>query len=199
MAYNPEVHHRQSIRLRDYDYSRAGAYFVTICAWQRECLFGEVVDGEMRLNDAGRVVTRIWDTLSQRFQDAEVDVFVAMPNHIHGIIVINDPGGVRAIHELPLHASPHASSLRKLYLRDRRNMSLPKIIGYLKMNSAKHINQQRNTPGVPVWQRNYYERIIRDESEWHAIRQYIADNPVKWQEDENHPRRSTGFLRGETA
>lgn len=189
MAYNPEVHHRQSIRLRDYDYSRAGAYFVTICAWQRECLFGEVVDGGMRLNDAGRVVTRIWDMLPQRFQDAEVDVFVAMPNHIHGIIVINDPGGVGAIHELPLHASPHASPLRKLYLRDRRNMSLPKIIGYLKMNSAKRINQQRNTPGVPVWQRNYYERIIRDESEWHAIRQYMLDNPVKWEEDENHPAR----------
>ena len=182
MTNNPEVHHRQSIRLCDYDYSRAGAYFVTVCAWQRECLFGEVVDGEMRLNDAGQVVTDIWDALPQRYQEAKVDVFMAMPNHIHGIIVINDPGfggrGVGAIHELPLHTSP---------LRDRRNMALPKIIGYLKMNSAKSINQQRNTPGVPVWQRNYYERVIRDESEFHAIRQYIIDNPLKWVEDENHP------------
>ena len=195
MAYNPEVHNRQSTRLRDYDYSCAGAYFVTICAWQRECLFGEVVDGVMRLSDAGRVVTGIWDALPQRYQDIEVDVFVAMPNHIHGIVVINDPGfgdrGVGAIHELPLHTSPlvHTLPLRKLHLRDRRNMTLPKIIGYLKMNSAKHINQQRDTPGLPVWQRNYYERVIRDESELHAIRQYITENPVKWVDDENHPAR----------
>jgi len=189
MSYNPEIHRRRSIRLRDYDYSRAGAYFVTACAWQRECLFGEVVDGGMRLNDAGRVVTEIWDALPQRYQEIEIDVFVTMPNHIHGIIVINDPGfggrGVGAIHELPLHTSP----LQKLPLRDRRNMTLPKIIGYLKMNSAKHINQSRNTPGVPVWQRNYYERIIRNESELHTIRQYMIDNPIKWAEDENHPTR----------
>lgn len=121
MPYNPEAHHRQSIRLRDYDYSRAGAYFVTICAWQRECLFGEVVGGEMRLNDAGRVVTEIWDALPQRYQDIEIDVFVAMPNHIHGIIVINDPQGVGAIHvrRVPLLTPTTIGNLTRIDERSR--------------------------------------------------------------------------------
>lgn len=90
MTYNPEVHHRQSLRLRDYDYSRAGAYFVTICTWQRECLFGEVVDGVMRLNDAGRVVDESWQQISTHFSGVDIDQCVIMPNHFHGIVSIVD-------------------------------------------------------------------------------------------------------------
>ncbi|MHB8712140.1 MAG: transposase [Trichloromonadaceae bacterium] len=188
MSFNPDFHHRRSIRLRGYDYSRAGAYSVTLCAWQRECLFGEVVDGEMMLNDAGRLVTAIWDSLPLRYQGLEVDAFVTMPNHIHGIIVINDPVG--AIHESPgsvLEVKTRA--IRESSQQGRRTMTLSKVVGYLKMNTAKGINQMRNNPGVPVWQRDYYERVIRDERELAAIRQYIADNPAKWAEDENHPAR----------
>jgi len=90
MPYNPEVHHRQSIRLRDYDYSRAGAYFVTICAWQRECLFGEVVDGGIVLTPNGRIVLDVWGNLFHHYPHVELDQFVVMPNHVHGIIVLND-------------------------------------------------------------------------------------------------------------
>jgi REP element-mobilizing transposase RayT len=88
MTFNPDIHHRRSIRLRDYDYSQVGAYFVTICAWQRECLFGEIVDGEMRLNEMGRIICAVWNDLPNHYRHVELDEFVAMPNHVHGIIVI---------------------------------------------------------------------------------------------------------------
>jgi REP element-mobilizing transposase RayT len=190
MAFNPEIHHRRSIRLRDYDYSSAGAYFVTLCAFQRECLFGEMVDGEMRLNDAGRLVTAIWDSLPQRYQGLEVDAFAVMPNHVHGIVVIHDPVG--AIHESPGSDSDvKIGAIRESPQQSRRTMTLSKVVGYLKMNTARRINQSRDNPGVPVWQRDYFERVIRDEQELAAIRQYIAENPTKWAEDENHPARQS--------
>ena len=195
MSFNPDFHHRRSIRLRDYDYSRAGAYFVTSCAFQRECLFGEVVDGEMRLNDAGRLVTTICDSLPQRYPGLEVDAFVVMPNHIHGIVVIHDPVG--AIHESPIFESDMKTgasrerAIRESPQQGRRTMTLSKVVGYLKMNTAKGINQARDNPGVPVWQRDYFERVIRDDRELDGIRQYIVDNPAKWGEDENHPARQS--------
>ena len=95
MAYNPEVHRRQSIRLRGYDYSRAGAYFVTLCAWQRECLFGEVVDGEMWLNDAGRIIDEAWQRISTHFSGVDIDQCVIMPNHFHGIVSTVGAGSPR--------------------------------------------------------------------------------------------------------
>jgi len=181
MTYHPDMHHRRSIRLRDYDYSSAGAYFVTICAGQRECLFGEVVGGVMRLNACGLTVTTIWDSLPQRYPGLDVDAFVIMPNHLHGIIVINDPVG--AIHESPgLNESERA--IHELPLHRRRAMTLSKVVGYLKMNSAKRINQWRDNPGAAVWQRNYHEHVIRDERDLTAIRDYIAANPACWDKDE---------------
>jgi len=111
MKYNPDIHHRRSVRLQDYDYSHAGAYFVTICTFERECLFGEIIDGKMCLTAAGVCIEKWWHLLPERYPDIEIDAFVVMPNHIHGIILIKDatvgavPVGavpVRAIHELPL-------------------------------------------------------------------------------------------------
>ncbi|MDT8423033.1 MAG: transposase, partial [Desulfuromonadales bacterium] len=95
MTFKPEIHQRRSIRLRDYDYSRAGAYFVTLCTFQRACLFGEVVDGEMRLNEAGRTVQKCWDDIPDHFPHVELDAFVVMPNHVHGIVVITDTDGAK--------------------------------------------------------------------------------------------------------
>jgi REP element-mobilizing transposase RayT len=187
MKYNPDTHHRRSIRLRDYDYSSAGAYFVTICTSGRECLLADVVDGEIRLNDAGLCVKTIWDSLPEKYSDVEVDSVVIMPNHIHGIIII-DETTVGAIHELPSPSTQaDERAIHESPLRDRRKMTLPKIIGYLKMNTAKRINQLRDNSGTPVWQRNYYERVIRNDHELQNMRQYIDDNPIKWAEDENHP------------
>ena len=193
MKYNSDTHQRRSIRLRDYDYSNAGLYFVTICTSGRECLLADVVDGVICLNDAGLCVKSIWNSLPDRYPDVEIDSVVIMPNHLHGIIIINERT-VGAIHELPTtRTSPEISfpqedrAIHESPLRNRRNMLLPKIIGYLKMNTAKRINQLRDNSGTPVWQRNYYERVIRNNQELQTVRQYIDDNPIKWAEDENHP------------
>jgi REP element-mobilizing transposase RayT len=132
-------------------------------------LFGHVVDGKMEMNQAGKIIESIWHRLPERFPQITLDEFVIMPNHIHGIVLIN---GVGAIHELPL---------------PRRRMILPMAMGFLKMNSSKHINLWRDIPGLPVWQRNYYEHIIRDERDLIKIREYVANNPLKWDEDPDNP------------
>ena len=173
MPYNPELHHRRSIRLPNYDYSQAGAYFVTVVAWRREYLFGAVVDGQVRLTTAGQLVKDAWEALPVRYPSIALDAFCIMPNHIHGILNITDAVGT--VHE-PL-----------LSQTDRRNMLLPKAIGYLKMNAAKRINLLRSRTGIPIWQRNYYEHVIRNDSDLSRIRQYLASNPARWKSDELNP------------
>src|SRR5487761_912951 len=176
MKYDPEIHHRRSIRLSRYDYSGRGAYFVTICTQQKKHMFGEVVEGEMKPNEYGKIITLYWKDLSRRYPIVELDGSVLMPIHIHGIIRI-----VGAIHELPLQTS--ARAIHESPLRKRRKMLLPKIIGYFKMNTAKRINETRNTPALAVWQRNYYEHVVRNDDELNKIRDYIATNPLRWQTD----------------
>jgi REP element-mobilizing transposase RayT len=173
MPYNPNVHHRRSIRLPGYDYSQAGSYFMTIVAWQRECLFGAVTDGQVRLSRAGQLVEDVWKTLPARYPGIALDSFCVMPNHVHGILNITD--AVEAVHE-PLR-------LRT----DRRSMLLPKAIGYLKMNSAKQINLLLSRTGAPVWQRNYYEHVIRNDADLRQIREYLANNPARCEFDKLHP------------
>jgi REP element-mobilizing transposase RayT len=176
MKYLPDKHHRRSIRLQGYDYSQNGAYFVTLCTQNRECLFGEIVNEEMILNEYGKIVEQCWNDLPNHYDNIIFDEYVIMPNHFHGIIFI-----VGAIHELPLHELP---------VQQRRKMLLPKIIGRFKMNSAKQINQIRNTSGIPVWQRNYYEHIIRNEKSLENIRNYIINNPSKWYYDNYNTKES---------
>ncbi len=167
--------HRRSIRLKEYDYGQAGAYFVTICTQQRECLFGGIIEGKMHLSEAGKEVQSIWGKLPQRYPHTGIEVHIVMPNHFHGIITID----VGAIHESPLRMST--------VIHSRRKMLLSKMVGYFKMNSAQQINHLRTTRGQPVWQRNYYEHVIRNEIDLKEIREYIENNPLKWLEDENHP------------
>lgn len=193
--------HRRSIRLPKYDYSEYGYYFVTICAYNREPIFGEIVDGEIKLNETGKIVLAEWGNLPKRYPDIKLDCFVIMPNHIHVIIKIDTVG---AVHEPPIRNEPPINlekpptdgwAIRELPLRDRqifmqkrRKMLLPKIIGYFKMNTGKKINLFLNTPGVSIWQRNYYEHIIREENELNNIRQYILENPRSWDRDRNNPK-----------
>jgi putative transposase len=171
------MYQRRSIRLKEYDYSQAGAYFVTICTFNRECIFGSIVKGEMRLSPLGIIVRDCWNDMQHHFPDVEFEIFVVMPNHFHAVIVVkSDPVG--AIHESPL---PHT---RKLV---RRRMLLPKIIGRFKMTSAKRINELRGTPGIPVWQRNYYEHVVRDEKSFGLIQEYIQANVLRWEMDKENP------------
>lgn len=167
-------HHRRSIRLKDYDYSQAGAYFVTICSWNKECILGDIANGEMRLNEYGQVVSGEWQQSSIIRKEIELDTFLVMPNHIHGIVVINacTPFNVGANGRSPLQMKPK---------------SISSFVAGFKSSVTKQINQIRNTPGTPVWQRNYYEHIIRNENDLEKIRRYIVDNPLKWDMDENNP------------
>ncbi len=97
MQYNSEIHHRQSIRLKEYDYSQNGVYFITICTQNKECLFGEIEDGEMRLNDAGKIIDRWWHKMKNKFPNIELDEYIIMPNHFHGILIIQNVDPVGAI------------------------------------------------------------------------------------------------------
>lgn len=168
---NNEKFYRRSLRLQGYDYSQAGAYFITICTNHRRCLFGAINENEVILNDLGKIVLDVWYSLPARYPDIELDEFVIMPNHIHGIILIT----VGSIHELPVQ-------------KERRNMLLPKVVGYFKMNSAKYINQKTLSAGTFLWQRNYYEHIIRNEAELNRIQKYIISNPAKWVLDHDNPQ-----------
>ncbi|BBO15900.1 conserved hypothetical protein [Candidatus Brocadia pituitae] len=178
---------RKSIRLKDYDYSRAGAYFITICTYNRECILGNVTGGEMILNQFGKIVLECWNSLTGRYANIELDKIVVMPNHIHGIIKIID--GVGAIHELPLQGKDCTN--QKI---ERRRMLIPKVVGYFKMNAAKQGNIARNATGIPFWQYNYYEHIIRNVDKLNKIREYIQNNPLKWHLDRENPERTGNDL-----
>lgn len=172
MRYDPKIRHRHSIRLQGYDYSQAGAYYITIVTWQRERLFGEVVDGGIQLNPLGEIVRREWFKTAELRQNVELfeDEFVVMPNHVHGIIVITDTGrGDRLVAPTP-QPGPAPRSIGAM------------IAGF-KSAVTKRINERRNSPGVPVWQRNYYEHIIRTEQEHQRIYAYILANPLNWEND----------------
>jgi REP element-mobilizing transposase RayT len=146
-------------------------YFVTICTHSRECLFGDVV-GEMRLNDAGQMVRRIWNDLPIKYPGIEIDEFVVMPNHAHGIIIVV---GAQFI------ASFDCDTINRNKKQGVMNHAptVGEIVRAFKARCTHAINQIRTTPGYPVWQRNYYEHIIRGEGEMNRIRRYIIDNPAK--------------------
>lgn len=178
-------HHRHTIRLRDYDYAEAGAYFITLVAHDRECLFGAIADAEMQLNDCGLIVTACWEAIPHHFPNVELDAFVVMPNHMHGIIVITDL--VRATHASPppnasthLHSTPvpDAPRIERHQPRGPQSGSLAAIAGSFKSATAKRINHFRCAREAKVWQRNYYEHVIRDETALNRIRQYIVNNPA---------------------
>lgn len=183
MDYNPEKHQRRSIRLKGYDYSSEGLYFITLCTLNREDLFGRIINAKMQLNEYGLIVDEIWNCLPEKYP-INIDEYIIMPNHFHGIVNIVEKN-VGAIHESPqpelLQRKSHQRNIDEIKVR--RKMILPKLIGYFKMNSAKLINIKRNSTGTSVWQRNYFERIIRDEKELNRIRLYIQNNPGQWQDD----------------
>ena len=178
-----ECRHRRSIRLRGYDYTQAGAYFVTICTQDRACLFGEIIDGQMRLNAAGHIVHDEWLRTEALRPNVELDAFVVMPNHFHGIIVLDpDCGdtldGRGTLLRAPLQRAPTVEQFGK-----PTSNSIPTIVRLFKSASTKRINELRATPGARVWQRNYYEHIIRSEESLNRIREYITNNPMQWEWD----------------
>jgi putative transposase len=242
MKYDPDKHHRRSIRLKGYDYTAGGLYFITICAYQRDCLFGEIMNGEMRLNALGQRVHACWQRLPFHFSNLELDAFVVMPNHIHGILVLtqlplsdnqsNPPRRGAALDHnsqpptdhFPSNATPGSdhkiqaeaafgqesfdttgafSEPGVAFGRESSDVTQARLpnaaplrvvagsVGAMVLNfkSVRNRlgNRMRRSPGSPMWQRNYYEHIIRDEKSLQFIRQYIHHNPISWQQDQLHP------------
>jgi putative transposase len=171
---------RRSIRVQGYDYAGVGGYFVTVVAFQRKCTFGGIVKGEIRLNAIGKIVEECWDEIPLHFPNAEIDAFVIMPNHIHGIIYIfdNSRTGVGATHASPLQNYP-------LPPRGPWPGSLGAIVGSFKSSVTRRAHRESNA--THIWQRNYYEHIIRDQTDTQRIAGYIAVNPLKWDTDEENP------------
>jgi len=167
MKYDIEKHHRRSIHLKGYDYKQAGAYFVTICAQNRVSLFGAVADGEVQLNDAGRMIEHWWFELNRKFFTVETDEFVVMPNHFHGIVVI---AGVTVGADLRVGPNSEGAHV---------GAPLPTIVQWFKTMTTNDYMRGVKTQGWPpfhgkLWQRNYYEHVIREDESLNRIRQYIA-------------------------
>jgi len=160
-------------RLKGYDYAQPGAYFVTVCTYRRDCLLANVVDGAVIPNLPGQLVQEAWHGLPNHYPHVGLDAFVIMPNHVHGIIVLSGDGVEAGLKP--------ASTIRH---------ALPEVVRGFKTFSSRRINAWRQTSGTHVWQRNYYEHVIRNERELDKIRAYIGTNPLKWTLDRENPQRT---------
>ncbi len=160
---------KTSPRLKDFDYSQAGAYFVTICTFKKACLLGEIANGMMLLNPSGEIAFSTWEDMPNHYPHVQLDQFIIMPNHVHGIIFLTD---LRRDRFLNLSLQRH---------------SLSEIIRGFKTWSAKWVNEDLGKTGTPIWQRSFYDRIIRDQEELLRIQEYTLNNPIKWEEDEENP------------
>ncbi len=174
--------HRRSVRLPGYDYAQPGAYFVTVVAAGRQCLFGEITGGQMQLSQFGQIVASGWQRTPEIRREVELGTWVVMPNHFHGIVVISSeaPGGASDV---------GATGRSPLRPRGPSPRSLGALVAGFKSSVTEQINLLRGTPYLPVWQRNYYEHIIRNQREWQQIHLYIESNPVNWAHDEENPAR----------
>lgn len=195
--YNPHIHHRRSIRLKGYDYAQPGLYFVTICCQNRACLFGDIVNGEMVLNDAGKIANDCWIEIPNHFPNSELHEHIVMPNHIHGIIElksesvgaenfppnnnnVNDGNETENFSPNNIRANDSIGANDDSPLRSP-SKTIGSIVRGFKIGVTKWMRQ--NTDVFDVWQRNYFEHIIRNEKSYETISDYISNNPAKWQDD----------------
>lgn len=185
MKYNPQIHHRRSIRLKGHDYTQAGEYFVTICVKDRECILGNISLDQVKLSRIGEIAKECWERIPQHFSNAGLDEYVIMPNHVHGVIVLTDLVGTR-----------HAVSSQEARSRQENTSvqcaehfskpvcgSLPTIIRSFKSAASKRIHEA----GFPsfAWQSRFYEHVIRGDRDLDRIRAYILENPSNWFNDDN--------------
>ena len=199
--YNPTIHDRRSIRLKGYDYSQTGLYFITICCDNKICRFGKIVDNEMFLNDYGNIAFEEWAKTPSLRPQVELDVFIVMPNHIHAILKINDKPSMG---ELP---SPNNTTIddKHYEINDRRGVlhtpyitiddkpresntpprSPSQTLGAIVRGYKSSVTKQLGLMGFKgkLWQGNYYEHIIRNEPSYQTLAEYVINNPLKWTDD----------------
>ncbi|TCN65405.1 transposase [Acetobacteroides hydrogenigenes] len=184
MNYNPNIHHRQSIRLKGYDYSQAGLYFVTLCLYGRACLFGHIENAEMILNDSGRTAQQCWLDIPNHYPNVVLHEYVIMPNHVHGIVQIVDDGGYgecRGVCKGEIFFAPAVDPTDEQMVIRGTSRTIGSMLRGFKIGVTKWMRQNTNVQNI--WQRNYYEHIIRNEQSYQNIAEYIVDNPVKWKDD----------------
>ena len=180
MKFDPEKHHRRSIRLKNYDYSQPGYYFLTICTYKRQSWFGEIKNDRMYLNQIGKIVAEEWINTPKIRPNFELDKWVIMPNHLYGIVIINE-------HILETgKGNRDILGARNAPLRQEAN-SISSFVAGFKSAVTKRINLLRDNRDISIWQRNYYESIIRDEQSLLVIREYILNNPFQWKKDPDNP------------
>jgi REP element-mobilizing transposase RayT len=193
VKFDPKIHHRHSVRLQRYDYSQAGAYFVTVVTWQRQFLFGEIVNDEIELSRYGEIVQKWWGEIPIHFPNVETGAFVIMPNHVHGIIFIVERVGMVPVStdDSGHIISKNTEMMGKIQGGETpplRKPTLGQIIAYFKYQSTKEMNRVENAGTVTkFWQRNYYEHVIRDEKDLQNKTDYIEANPLLWDEDDENP------------
>ncbi|MBL8077802.1 MAG: hypothetical protein JNM55_07565 [Anaerolineales bacterium] len=192
--FDPKVHHRRSIRLQGYDYTQAGGYYVTIVTWHRELLFGEVVNAESQLNKIGKIVEWEWLELSKRLPYVELGVHIVMPNHFHEILFIHE--NVGATRQGQIRPKPYKEPSQIITSegidgsplpRRPKHASLGAIISQFKSRVTKRIWKFPEFKDTPIWQRNYYEHILRDETDLQNKTDYIEANPLLWEQDDENP------------
>jgi putative transposase len=181
MPFDPRIHHRRSVRLGSWDYAWAWWYFVTVCTEDRACCLGRVDGRGIELSPEGRIVHEQWTAIPQQFPAVDLDVFVIMPNHLHGIIILNDPPHAKDRRGLINQTPPHAS----WSLMRQKGISLGKVLRAFKARTTRLIRVSVN-PGFG-WQRNYYDHILRNDADLHRVRTYMANNPLQWDLDEENP------------
>lgn len=184
-----EVHNRKSVRLKEYDYAQSGLYFVTVCTFNKECLFGKIKNGAMVINNYGEIVRDEWVETKNIRDDIKLHQFVIMPNHIHGIIEITQhtitPQICRGVSHTPVmeHVPNESNGAHSNTPLRSPSRTVGAIIRGVKSAATKRINKIRQTPGAKLWQRNYYDHIIRNEKSYLEISEYIINNPLRWHED----------------
>ena len=188
MSYNPNIHHRQSIRLKGYDYSQAGLYFVTLCLYGRACLFGHIENAEMILNDSGRAAQQCWLDIPNHYPNVVLHEYVIMPNHVHGIVQIVDDGGYGECRGVckgeckgEIFFAPTVDPTDEQMVIRGTSRTIGSVLRGFKIGVTKWMRENTNVQNV--WQRNYYEHIIRTEHSYQRIAEYIVDNPAKWGDD----------------
>jgi len=198
MTPDSKTYHRKSIRLLSYDYSSTGAYFVTICTQNRKCLFGEIMEADVNLNEIGKMVLWHWRRIPHHFPNVKLDKKIVMPNHIHGIIWISDDDvdvGAKHSKKPTLlnnqncleNASPLQDDLSRQIPIGTKPQALSAIVQNFKSVTSRKFNRMRLHDHTTLWQRNYFDRIVRDEDELKRIREYIIYNPLKWESDKENP------------
>ena len=178
MIHNPLIHNRKSIRLKEYDYSRPGEYFITICTYDKKCVFGEVIEEKIKLSPIGEIAKKCWEEIPEYFPKVKLDEYVIMPNHVHGVIIITD--GRDLINQIPTE--------NNFPLMKNPKLTLGKIIRHYKARTAKYIHDSGY--GDFRWQSLFYDRIARSDKELDNIRDYIVNNPLKWYLDEENPNKT---------